>query len=57
MKTWRDAQDAIIQKLNVKVPVRWRCINCGDAHSAAWAGCPEYEEKLKEVNTKMQIKT
>ena len=36
---------------------RWKCINCGGTHSAAWAGCPAYKEKLKEVNTKIQIKT
>ena len=35
----------------------WKCINCGGDHSAAWTRCPIYKEKLKEVNTKMQIKT
>ena len=35
----------------------WKRINCGGTHSAAWAGCPAYKEKLKEVNTKIQIKT
>ena len=34
----------------------WKCINCGGDHSAAWAGCPICKEKLKEVNTKIQIK-
>ena len=36
---------------------KWKCTNCGGVHSAAWASCPIYKEKLKEVNTKMQIKT
>ena len=57
VKNRRDGPDAIIQKLNIKFPVRWKCINCGDAHSAAWAGYPEHKEKLKEIDTKMQIKT
>ena len=57
VKNRRDAPDAIIQKLNIKVPVRWKRINCGDAHSAAWAGYPEYKEKLKEIDAEMQIKT
>ena len=36
---------------------RWKCINWGDAHYAARAGFPAYKEKLKEVNTKIKIKT
>lgn len=34
-----------------------KCINCGGVHSPAWAGCPVYKGKLKEINTEIQIKT